>query len=305
MADYTRKINETFNEIVSGKPAGEKPKMGTEIPKLPKPKSVIRTPEPIKDPKYGVEPTIRKNTLEEQAEYIAVLENAITAIASELGIEPQQLISEGSRRARRIAQSLGKTETKLDAVGGEKQMGAMYNLGINSDYPSISDANNKLRAGLETRATGLSDALRQANAKVRRSQANRIVAGSLRQATTGTPDPQLKRIARSIELDAPGLGGGTNRRGSLGPSSAEINTRMAKEGLLGRKATKALNEEKPLSPTELALQARLQRKSGVDLGIRTPHSEGEGLTPAGKAAEANRIELQKDTIKRLSKPSNK
>ena len=255
MADYTRKINETFNKIVSGKPAGEKLKMGTEIPPLSnKQKPDVGNADPIKHPKYGGTVKNPDNhganqdnhgsnqhiTLKEQTEYIAVLENTIEVIASELGIEPQQLISEGSRRARRIAQSLGKTETKLDAVGGEKQMGAMYNLGINSDYPSISDANNKLRGALETRANTLSDALRQANAKVRRSQANRIAAGSLRQATTDKPDPQLKRIARSIELDAPGLGGGTNRRGSLGPSSAEINTRMAKEGLLGRKATKAL-----------------------------------------------------------------
>ena len=50
--------------------------------------------------------------------------------------------------------------------------------------------------------------------------------------------------------------------------------------------------------------ARLQRKSGIDLGVKTTHSEGEGITPAGKAAEQRRMRQQEigmDNIKQQIK----
>jgi len=38
--------------------------------------------------------------------------------------------------------------------------------------------------------------------------------------------------------------------------------------------------------------ARLQRKSGIDLGVKTTHREGEGVTPAGEAAQERRMRQQ-------------
>ena len=38
--------------------------------------------------------------------------------------------------------------------------------------------------------------------------------------------------------------------------------------------------------------ARLQRKSKIDLGVRGPHKEGEGITPAGEGAQQRRLAQQ-------------
>ena len=38
--------------------------------------------------------------------------------------------------------------------------------------------------------------------------------------------------------------------------------------------------------------ARLQRKSNIDLGVRGPHKEGEGITPAGEGAQQRRLAQQ-------------
>ena len=38
--------------------------------------------------------------------------------------------------------------------------------------------------------------------------------------------------------------------------------------------------------------ARLQRKSKIDLGVRGPHKEGEGITPAGEGAQNRRLAQQ-------------
>lgn len=51
--------------------------------------------------------------------------------------------------------------------------------------------------------------------------------------------------------------------------------------------------------------ARLQRKSGLDLGIKKPVPEAEGTTPAGKAAQAERTRLQAKTIKDIENKKNK
>ena len=49
--------------------------------------------------------------------------------------------------------------------------------------------------------------------------------------------------------------------------------------------------------------ARLQRKSGIDLGIRGTHREAGshgGVTPAGEAAEQRRMALQQKTIEKFN-----
>lgn len=297
MADYTRKINETFNEIVSGKPAGEKPKMGTGIPKLPKPKPVIRTPEPIKDPKYGHQSTENKghtrsvenqqspenkgHTLEEQAEYIAVLENTIDVIASELGIEPQQLINELNVG--------GAVRTGFQQGG---MMGALKG-GAKAIAHNVMRPSARSRTGELTQQASTFNASALSAAKDENQFRQQAAMGVTRPGRTTQPEAMAKMAgaykAHYTQKAANALRN-ANRFGKIAQRAEETGN---------------INEEKPLSPTELALQARLQRKSGIDLGIRTTHPEGQGLTPAGKAAEANRIELQKDTIKRLSKPSNK
>jgi len=42
--------------------------------------------------------------------------------------------------------------------------------------------------------------------------------------------------------------------------------------------------------------ARLQRKSKIDLGVRGPHKEGEGITPAGEGAQNRRLAQQEKTF---------
>ena len=42
--------------------------------------------------------------------------------------------------------------------------------------------------------------------------------------------------------------------------------------------------------------ARLQRKSKIDLGVRGPHKEGEGITPAGEGAQQRRLAQQEKTF---------
>jgi len=58
------------------------------------------------------------------------------------------------------------------------------------------------------------------------------------------------------------------------------------------------NAAKRANDAELA---RLQRKSGVDLGVRGTHREGQGVTPEGEAAQQRRMRAQEKNQEELNK----
>ena len=58
------------------------------------------------------------------------------------------------------------------------------------------------------------------------------------------------------------------------------------------------NAAKRANDAELA---RLQRKSGLDLGIRGTHREGQGVTPEGEAAQQRRMRAQEKNQEELDK----
>jgi hypothetical protein len=58
------------------------------------------------------------------------------------------------------------------------------------------------------------------------------------------------------------------------------------------------NAAKRANDAELA---RLQRKSGLDLGVRGTHREGQGVTPEGEAAQQRRMRAQEKNQEELDK----
>jgi hypothetical protein len=58
------------------------------------------------------------------------------------------------------------------------------------------------------------------------------------------------------------------------------------------------NAAKRANDAELA---RLQRKSGLDLGVRGTHREGQGVTPAGEAAQQKRMRDQEISQEKLNR----
>lgn len=81
--------------------------------------------EPSKQIKAVAQTYLQEQQLKQQAEYIAVLENTIAAIANEIGVEPQQLISEvTSQLTGKMLAGATEKHRETEALHGRR--GARY-----------------------------------------------------------------------------------------------------------------------------------------------------------------------------------